>query len=93
MHSINPSQVVDDVSSCLGDPSLETTQHISSDHMDMCRFSGSDDVEYRKVAAALDHIQMRITEGSAKPVLPGSCAIFFAIVQSLTYARTTLGAQ
>ena len=61
--------------------------------MDMCRFSGSDDVEYRKVAAALDHIQMRITEGSAKPKLLGSYATFVAFVQSLTCARTKLGAQ
>ena len=68
--------MVDDVSSCLGDPSLETTQHISSDHMDMCRFSGSDDVEYRKVAAALDHIHTRITKASTNPVLPGLCAAF-----------------
>ena len=68
--------MVDDVSSCLGDPSLETTQHISSDHMDMCRFSGSDDVEYRKVAAALDHIHTQITKASTNPVLPGLCAAF-----------------
>ncbi len=45
--------------------------------MDMCRFSGCDDMEYRKVAAALDHIQMRLTEASAKPaLLLGSCAAF-----------------
>ena len=67
---------MDDVSSCLGDPSLETTQHISSDHMDMCRFSGSDDVEYRKVAAALDHIHTRITKASVNPILPGLCPAF-----------------
>ena len=61
---------MDDVASCLGDPSLETTQHISSNHMDMCRFSGSEDAEYRKVAAALDHIHTRITS------LPGLCPTF-----------------
>ena len=48
--------------------------------MDMCRFSGSDDVEYRKVAAALNHIQMRIMKESAKPVLLGSYATFVAFV-------------
>ena len=48
--------------------------------MDMCRFSGSDDVEYRKVAAALDHIQTRITKGSANPVLLGLCAGFVTFV-------------
>ena len=67
---------MDDVSSCLGDPSLETTQHISSDHMDMCRFSGLEDVEYRKVAAALDHIQTSITTESTHPVLQGLSAAF-----------------
>ena len=44
--------------------------------MDMCRFSGSDDVEYRKVAAALDHIHTRITKASVNPVLPGLCPAF-----------------
>ena len=48
--------------------------------MDMCRFSGTDDVEYRKVAAALDHIQMRITKGCAKPVMLGLYATFVAFV-------------
>ena len=60
-------QVVDDASSCLNDSSLEIIRHISSDHMDMCRFSGLDDVEYRKVIAALDHIQKQIVKGSANP--------------------------
>lgn len=40
------------------------TQHIANNHMDMCRFSGLHDVEYRKVAAALEHIQKRIAERS-----------------------------
>jgi Cdc6-like AAA superfamily ATPase len=35
---------------------LETKQFISSNHMDMCRFSGFQDQEYAKVAAALTHI-------------------------------------
>ncbi|KAI4236697.1 MAG: hypothetical protein LQ349_002383 [Xanthoria aureola] len=55
-------KVVEDVSSCLGDPSLEITQHIASDHMDMCRFSGVQDPEYRKVIGALDLIGARMSE-------------------------------
>lgn len=51
------SQVVDDTSSYLNVPSLETTEHIGRNHMDMCRFTGSEDVEYRKVVAALDNIR------------------------------------
>ncbi|KAL8876643.1 MAG: hypothetical protein Q9198_005197, partial [Flavoplaca austrocitrina] len=55
-------KVVEDVSSCLGDPSLEMTQHIASDHMEMCRFSGIQNHEYRKVVGALDFVKARISE-------------------------------
>lgn len=44
--------------------------------MDMCRFSGPDDVEYRKVAAALDHIQTSITKESTNPIVQGLGAAF-----------------
>jgi len=37
---------VDDLSSCLGDPTVETKLQISSNHMDMYRFSGLQDPEY-----------------------------------------------
>ncbi|KAK0640873.1 ankyrin repeat-containing domain protein [Cercophora newfieldiana] len=50
------TRVVDDQSSCLNDPTIETKQRISSNHMDMCRFYGSQDQEYLKVAAALKFI-------------------------------------
>lgn len=66
------TQVVEDVSSCLGDSSLEMTSHIARNHMDMCRFSGLQDDEYRKVVAALTYIQQRITEESAETAPPGS---------------------
>ncbi|KAI4223710.1 MAG: hypothetical protein L6R36_005206 [Xanthoria steineri] len=59
---LGDKKVVEDVSSCLGDPSLEITQHIASDHMDMCRFSGVQDHEYRKVIGALDLIRARMSE-------------------------------
>jgi hypothetical protein len=49
-------QVVDDTSSCLNNPTVETKQHILSNHMDMCRFSGLEDPEYLKVAAATTFI-------------------------------------
>lgn len=38
------------------------TQHIASNHMDMCRFSGVQDHEYRKVVGALDFVKARISE-------------------------------
>ena len=53
------------------------TQYIASDHMGMCRFGGFHDVEYRKVVAALEHIQKRITERYADSASPGSYATFF----------------
>jgi hypothetical protein len=57
-------QVVDDTSSCLNDPTVETKQHISSNHMDMCRFSGLEDPEYLKVAAAMTFILGTIENGT-----------------------------
>ncbi|KAI9780188.1 MAG: hypothetical protein M1816_003160 [Peltula sp. TS41687] len=56
-------KVVEDTSSYLSLPTIETTEHIGRNHMDMCRFTGLEDVEYRKVAAALRRM---ITEVSGK---------------------------
>jgi len=58
------TKVVDDQSSCLDDPTVETKQHISSNHMDMCRFSGLQDPEYSKVAAAMTFILGTIMNGT-----------------------------
>ncbi|PKS12515.1 hypothetical protein jhhlp_000722 [Lomentospora prolificans] len=63
-------KVVEDVSSCLDDPIVETKQHIASDHMDMCRFSGADDPEYFKVAAAMKFL----LEPLGKPA--ANCALY-----------------
>ncbi|KAN0072779.1 ankyrin repeat domain containing protein [Elaphomyces granulatus] len=49
-------KVVDDESSRLDDPAIETPRHISSNHMNMCRFSSIRDPEYLKVAAAIEKI-------------------------------------
>lgn len=49
-------KVVDTHSSYLDDPTVETRQPISSDHMGMCRFQGLQDAEYCKVAAAVTYI-------------------------------------
>ncbi|KAI1124260.1 hypothetical protein F5Y10DRAFT_269248 [Nemania abortiva] len=46
-------KVVEDRSSYLNLPAVEITEHIAQNHMDMCRFSGSNDAEYAKVAAAV----------------------------------------
>jgi len=42
---------VDDLSSCLGDPMVETKLQVSSNHMDMCRFSRLQDPEYWKMSS------------------------------------------
>ncbi|KAK8093000.1 hypothetical protein PG999_014587 [Apiospora kogelbergensis] len=49
-------KVVDDTSSYLNAPEFEVTEHIGQNHMEMCRFVGSHDPEYRKVAAAVSRI-------------------------------------
>ena len=54
--------MVEDASSCLGDPILETVRHISSNHMDMCRFSSTTDSEYRKVDSAFRQITSQIRD-------------------------------
>ncbi|KAK3290943.1 uncharacterized protein B0H64DRAFT_49913 [Chaetomium fimeti] len=54
---LNNQKVVDDTSSYLNIRGIETTEQIGRNHMEMCRFTGLDDVEYKKVAGAL----LRIT--------------------------------
>ncbi|KAH6628296.1 hypothetical protein F5144DRAFT_303722 [Chaetomium tenue] len=68
LKSLFGTKVVEDWSSCLNNPVLETKQFISSNHMDMCRFSGLKDSEYTKVAAALNQILGTIEsrEGTVK---------------------------
>lgn len=46
--------------------SCEITQYIASNHMDMCRFKGLEDVEYKKVAAALLLISTTVASKSAQ---------------------------
>lgn len=63
LKALNNHKVVEDTSSYLNLASVETTEHIGRNHMDMCRFSGSEDVEYRKVCSALQRMatQMPMT--------------------------------
>ncbi len=68
MRALFGTKVVEDQSSCLNIPALETPRFISSNHMDMCRFSGLQDPEYGKVAAVMERIletiEMRSQESS-----------------------------
>ncbi|KAH6844621.1 hypothetical protein B0I37DRAFT_327314, partial [Chaetomium sp. MPI-CAGE-AT-0009] len=54
--ALNNQKVVNDASSYLNIRGIETTEHIGRNHMEMCRFTGLEDVEYKKVAAALCRI-------------------------------------
>ncbi|KAL8901984.1 MAG: hypothetical protein Q9207_004927 [Kuettlingeria erythrocarpa] len=63
-------KVVEDVSSCLGNSELEIIQHIASNHMEMCRFSGLHDHEYTKVAAALEYIKNLLPTDHAEARVP-----------------------
>ena len=58
---------MEDESSNLDDPTIEITQRIAGDHVQMCRFKGFDDVEYRKVAAAFDRLARFGIEDINKP--------------------------
>jgi ankyrin repeat protein len=53
-------KVVEDTSSYLNTPTIEIAEHIARDHREMCRFTGLDDIEYKKVEAALDRLTSQI---------------------------------
>ena len=54
-------KVVEDTSSCLNSPTIEIAEHIGRDHMEMCRFTGLDDIEYKKVEAALETMTSKVS--------------------------------
>ncbi|KAH8893731.1 hypothetical protein GQ53DRAFT_599418, partial [Thozetella sp. PMI_491] len=56
VRALGDAKIVEDISSRLNLPFFEIVQHIGRNHMDMCRFTGTDDIEYRKVAAALENL-------------------------------------
>jgi hypothetical protein len=59
-------KVVEDTSSYLNTPTIETAEHIARDHREMCRFTGLDDIEYKKVEAALDRLTCKISKPHAR---------------------------
>lgn len=61
--ALNNSKVVDDTSSQLNIMDVETSQHIASNHLDMCRFAIAKDVEYQKVVAAVERIMSSPARG------------------------------
>ena len=63
-------KVVDDESSRLHDPAIETARHIGSNHMDMCRFFGTGDPQYRTVAAAIERVLQNLPT-KLQPALSG----------------------
>ncbi|KAM7186462.1 hypothetical protein V8F33_011785, partial [Rhypophila sp. PSN 637] len=67
-------KVVDDESSRIDDPRIETTRHIAKNHRDMVRFSGLNDSEYQKVAAALRSVCDKLALTDSEPTQPGTRA-------------------
>lgn len=56
------NKVVPDYSSLIGDY-RERAETLQANHMDMCRFSGGDDPNYRKVAGELRSIYLALQQG------------------------------
>ncbi|KAK3681682.1 hypothetical protein B0T22DRAFT_433996 [Podospora appendiculata] len=65
MQYLGGDKVVEDTSSYINLSPIETTEHIGRDHREMCRFTGPNDGEYKKVAAALE--RMVTLAASTKP--------------------------
>ncbi|KAI0547904.1 hypothetical protein F4679DRAFT_552524 [Xylaria curta] len=57
-------KVVDDSSSYLNLPTVEITEHIARNHMEMCRFASSDDPEYIKVVATVDRMVQALRQNN-----------------------------
>ncbi|KAK3334214.1 hypothetical protein B0T19DRAFT_148254 [Cercophora scortea] len=53
-------QVVENESSRIGDPSVETARSIARNHMEMVRFSSCDDAEFNKVSSALHFVYNKL---------------------------------
>jgi ankyrin repeat protein len=68
-------QVVEDTSSYLNCPRVETTEHIGRNHMEMCRFTGPEDVEYRKVIAAILRITTAVRPNPDVELAPKSLSL------------------
>ncbi|KAI1128713.1 hypothetical protein F5Y10DRAFT_291744 [Nemania abortiva] len=64
-------KVVKDTFSHLNCPAIEVRQYVKANHMDMCRFTGLEDPEYRKVATAFNRIVHSIIEKVVKDGVTG----------------------
>jgi hypothetical protein len=62
------NKVVPDYSSIIGDH-RERAETLQANHMDMCRFTGSDDPNYSRVAGELRSIYLSVVNPSADPAL------------------------
>ena len=73
---------------------IEITQGIASNHMEMCRFKGEDDVEYKKVAAALVRIASAANSVSISKLSTRTARITaITTEQRQTYLHTLLFPQ
>jgi hypothetical protein len=68
-------QVAEDTSSYLNCSRAETTEHVGRNHMEMCRFTGPEDVEYRKVIAAILRITTAVRPNPDVELVPKSLSL------------------
>ncbi|KAI1163957.1 ankyrin [Nemania serpens] len=61
-HGVLGVKIVDDHSSSIHDRCHERIVHIRADHVDMCRFTGADDPEFRKVSSAILHAHEKLAD-------------------------------
>jgi len=72
LKALGDAKVVDDTSSYLNLPAVEITEHIGRNHMDICRFSGPEDVEYKKVVRAIERIANAIRSHAITVTTPST---------------------
>jgi ankyrin repeat protein len=75
------------MSSFLNVPAIETTEHIGRNHMEMCRFASLDDMEYKKVAAALGRMTTTISRKSRVGSVPLSNEQRQVLLKSLSFSQ------
>ncbi|KAI1735247.1 hypothetical protein F4680DRAFT_435907 [Xylaria scruposa] len=71
---LSGKKVVDDSLSYLNVPTVEITEHIARNHMEMCRFSSSNDPEYIKVVAAVDRMVQALRQNNTSEKLHHAAA-------------------
>jgi hypothetical protein len=73
------SKIVEDTSSYLNAPTIEIAEHIGRDHREMCRFTGPEDIEYKKVEAAFHIMTSKVSKSHERREPTGIAATLAAL--------------